>query len=410
MSVKTKQYYTYYLFTALLYLSLIVGFLFNENLTGGARNDYLAHKEIIFKFSINFIETFLHYNQESTRHSPILLIILSFFKKIGFSDFFVRIINLHFLLLTIFFFYKCIKIKFNNYNKKILYLITLLLFLSPTFRSLSIWPDSRLYGILFFVISIYFYLNFVKEKNNIKKFKFALLNTIYLCLASYLSPNFCLFAIFFLIYFFNHYKISKYFFILILLNFLLSIPALYYVFFLKIFFFLNTVSASGNSLIAINPSNKIILISSIILFHYIPFFFVTKNKYKINLKHLSILGLIFIVCINSFNYKLNFTGGGIIYKLSNILFDNNYLLYFFSFAGFLLLFFLCYKNINNFFLIFLVILGNPQLEIYHKYYEPMLFIMFFTVFNINLDKKLLKKRIIIFYIFSFLFLFANLMR
>ena len=226
MSVQTKQYYTYYLFTTLLYLSLIVGFLFNENLTGGARNDYLAHKEIIFKFSINFIETFLNYNQESTRHSPILLIILSFFKKIGFSDFFVRIINLHFLLLTIFFFYKCIKIKFNNYNKKILYLIALLLFLSPTFRSLSIWPDSRLYGILLFVISIYFYLNFVKEKNNIKKFKFALLNTIYLCLASYFSPNFCLFAIFFLIYFFNHYKISKYFFTLILLNFLLSIPAL----------------------------------------------------------------------------------------------------------------------------------------------------------------------------------------
>jgi hypothetical protein len=76
MSVQTKQYYTYYLFPTLLYLSLIVGFLFNENLTGGARNDYLAHKEIIFKFSINFIETFLHYNQESTRHSPILLIIL----------------------------------------------------------------------------------------------------------------------------------------------------------------------------------------------------------------------------------------------------------------------------------------------------------------------------------------------
>ena len=185
MSVQTKHYYTYYLFTTLLYLSLIVGFLFNENLTGGARNDYLAHKEIIFKFSINFIETFLNYNQESTRHSPILLIILSFFKKIGFSDFFVRIINLHFLLLTIFFFYKCIKIKFNNYNKKILYLIALLLFLSPTFRSLSIWPDSRLHGLLYFIISIYFFLNFKKENNKKLKFKFALLNTLFLCLASY---------------------------------------------------------------------------------------------------------------------------------------------------------------------------------------------------------------------------------
>jgi hypothetical protein len=57
-----------------------------------------------------------------------------------------------------------------------------------------------------------------------------------------------------------------------------------------------------------------------------------------------------------------------------------------------------------------VILGNPQLEIYHKYYEPMLFIMFYTLFDINFDKNLLRKRIIIFYIFSFLFLIANLMR
>jgi hypothetical protein len=45
------------------------------------------------------------------------------------------LINLHFLLLIIFFFFKCLKIKFSNYNNKILYLISLLLFISPTFRS-----------------------------------------------------------------------------------------------------------------------------------------------------------------------------------------------------------------------------------------------------------------------------------
>jgi len=409
MHNRTKVQY-YYLLGVLLYLSLIVGFAFNENLTGGAHNDYLAHREIIFKFSTNFIETFLQFDKESTRHSPFLLIILSFFNKIGFSDFFIRIINLHFLLLIILFFYKCLEIKFNNRNNINIYLISLLLFLSPTFRSLSIWPDSRLYGILFFVISIYFYLNFIKEKNKRKKYKFALLNTVFLCLASYFSPNFCLFVFFFLLYFFNYYKISKCFFIIILINFFLSIPALYYVFFLKIFFFLAPVSTAGKSLIALNPANKIILISSIFLFHYIPFFFVTKNKYKINLNHLLILGLGFIICINFFNYELHFTGGGIIYKLSNLLFNNNFFLYFFSFIGFLLIFILCINNKNNFLLVLLVILGNPQLEIYHKYYEPMLLIMFFTLFNVNFDNQLLRKRILIFYISSFLFLIANFMR
>ena len=409
MDNKNKQIFCYLLGT-ILYLSLAVGFVFNENLTGGAYNDYLTNKEIIFKFSINFLETLLNFDKENTRHSPFLYMTLSFLKKIGLSDLIIRIINLHFLLLIIFFFYKCLKIKFHNYNSLTLCLISLLLFLSPTFRSLSIWLDSRIYGLFFFIISIYFYLKFTKENNKNKKFKYALFNTFYLCLASYFSPNFCLFAIFFLLCFLNHYKISKYFFIIILFNIFLSLPAIYYVFVLKIFFFLNTVSDSGKTIISLNPANKIILISSIILFHYIPFFFVTKNNYKINFKHLTILTLVFLVCIHYFNYSLSFTGGGIIYKLSNILFGSNYFLYFFSFIGFLLLFSLCYKKISNFLLVLLIFLGNPQLEIYHKYYDPMLLIMFFTLFNINFDKQLLKNNIPIFYICSFLFLIANLMR
>lgn len=409
MDKKNKQLFCYLLGT-ILYLSLVVGFVFNENLTGGARNDYLTNKEIILKFSINFLETLLNFDKENTRHSPFLYMTLSFLKRMGLSDLMIRIINLHFLLLIIFFFYKCLKIKFQNYNSLTLCLISLLLFLSPTFRSLSIWLDSRIYGLFFFIISIYFYLKFTEENNKNKKFKYALFNTFYLCLASYFSPNFCLFAIFFLLCFLNHYKISKYFFIIILFNIFLSLPAIYYVFVLKIFFFLNTVSDAGKTIISLNPANKIILISSIILFHYIPFFFVTKENYKINFKHLIILAFVFIVCIHYFNYSLSFTGGGIIYKLSNILFGSNYFLYFFSFIGFLFLFILCYKKISNFLLLLLIFLGNPQLEIYHKYYDPMLLIMFFTIFNINFNKQLLKNNISIFYICSFLFLISNIMR
>ncbi len=180
-----------------LYTSLIIGFILNENTLGGSINDYYTHKSISQKFSNNFLETLLYFDKESTRHSPLLLIIFSFFEKFRINDNIIRIINLHFLLLTILFFYKSLKIKFNNYNNFSLYLISLLLFISPTFRSLSIWPDSRMYGLFFFVISIYFYLIFIKEKNEKKKFQFAILNTLLLCISSYFSPNFSLYAIFF---------------------------------------------------------------------------------------------------------------------------------------------------------------------------------------------------------------------
>jgi hypothetical protein len=409
MNNQNKKIY-YYLFGLFLYSSLIIGFIFGENSTGGAYNDYISHKEIIHKFSTNFLETFLNFDKESTRHSPFLLILLASFQKINLPDEVVRLINLHFLLLIILFFFKCLKIRFKNYNYGTLYLISLLLFLSPTFRSLSIWPDSRLYGLFFFIVSVYFYLNFKIENNEKKRLKFALLNTFYLCLASYFSPNFGLFVFFFLFFFFKNLKNKNYFFLIVLLNILLSIPAMYYIFFLKIFFFLNSTSDSGKTLIALNPANKIILISSIFLFHYLPFFFVTTNKLKLKIKHLTILGFLFSSLIYFFNYETNFTGGGIIYKLSNILFNNNYFLYFFSFLGFLLIFNLSYKCLNNFLLIFFIILGNPQLEIYHKYYEPMLLILFFTLFNINFNRLVLKKKILIFYIFVVTFLIISLLK
>jgi hypothetical protein len=104
MNKLPNQFY-YYLFGIFLYSSLIVGFIFSENLTGGAQNDYLAHKEIALKFSTSFLETLLNFDRESTRHSPILLIFFSLFEKMGLSDSAIRLINLHFLLLIIFFFF-----------------------------------------------------------------------------------------------------------------------------------------------------------------------------------------------------------------------------------------------------------------------------------------------------------------
>ena len=71
---------------------------------------------------------------------------------------------------------------------------------------------------------------------------------------------------------------------------------------------------------------------------------------------------------------------------------------------------LSYRNLYNLLLIFLIIIGNPQLEIYHKYYDPMLIILFFTLFNLEFNKIYLKKRIIILYIFNFFFLIANLLK
>jgi len=88
----------------ILYFSLIIGFFLNENTLGGSLSDYQTHKMISKKFSENFINTFLNYDKEPHRHSPLLVIIFSIFEKFNINDIIIRLINLHFLLLIIFFF------------------------------------------------------------------------------------------------------------------------------------------------------------------------------------------------------------------------------------------------------------------------------------------------------------------
>ena len=91
--------YKYLIFFVLLYTSIIISLVFNEDSTGGAFRDYVNQKKISEDFAINFKNTFLNFDQYSTRHSPVLIIFLSFFEKIKLDDNLIRLIHLHLCLL-----------------------------------------------------------------------------------------------------------------------------------------------------------------------------------------------------------------------------------------------------------------------------------------------------------------------
>ena len=67
----------------LLFITLFIGFFFNENSSGGALPDFLMRIEIINSFHNDFIGTFLNYNQYSDRHSPLILILITMLLKSG---------------------------------------------------------------------------------------------------------------------------------------------------------------------------------------------------------------------------------------------------------------------------------------------------------------------------------------
>ena len=389
-------------FFLFLYITLIISFFFGENSTGGAISDYLNQKRASQAFALDFYKTLYEYDTYDTRHSPILIIFLSLFEKVKLPDILIRIIHLHLCLSLPLIFYKCLTVKFSEIDKKILFFLTSLVFLSPTFRSLAIWPDSRLLGLILFTLSIYYFLKF-EESNNIK---FAIYNVVFLALSSYISPNFSVFSIFFFTKFVLNFSFfSKKILSIIIINLVLALPVFYYIFVLDMNFLLKSAAIGiekNERIIFNNLFNDILITFSIIFFYLIPFLFfkIIRIDNILNIRNILISVFIFLICILNFNYNYFYSGGGIFFKISNYIFHNNYLFYFISFFAVLITCALILKNYQNVFLFILVILNNPQYTIYHKYFDPFLLIAFFTIFSFNHD---LKK---IFYAKNYLFIFA----
>ena len=402
---------------AVLYVSLIIGFIFEENLNYGSYYDWInVYVPPIKDFSQNLYETLLNFEKYGQRHSPVYLVFLSFFVKIGLDFDTIRLIHLHLSLILILIFYYCLKLRFNAIDKLTLQLLSMFIFLSPTFRSLSIWPDSRLPGLIMFVLSIYFFLKFQKKKNLIK-FKFAFLCSITLIFSSYISPNFSLFSIFFYFFFFRDLKFINFSY-LIIASVILSLPMLYYIFVLEVNFMTagRTPGMEGSSVdFSFNLSNKFLIISTIFFFHLFPIIYIlTDYKKFIHLIKNNIIYIlpIYLILIYFFNYQTNFTGGGIFFQLSQILFDNNILFYFISFFTVLYLCYFASLNKINLSLILIIVFSNVQNTIYHKYYELFFIIIIFLLFqNLNFDNFFSKKiNIYYIYIMSLFYIFFRIIK
>ena len=49
------------------------------------------------------------------------------------------------------------------------------------------------------------------------------------------------------------------------------------------------------------------------------------------------------------------------------------------------------KKLNNYLLLLILILYNPQFTIYIKYFDPLVFILFLTLFDFDLKKHFFRK-------------------
>lgn len=372
----TSSKKTYFLGTV-LFLSIIFSYIFSEDTLGGAEEDYYLYEKFIVLFAQDFFGTFQNYGLEGfERNSPVFYIFQSLLYKSGLDLNSLRYLNIISVFIITYLFFECLKIQFKNIKISTLKIFVFVLLLSPTIRSLVVWPYPIFYAFILFLLSIKYYLLFRSDKKKI--LKYPLLNIFFVAAASYITPNFCVFSLFFIYNFFLEYKFSNKIVYLVVVNLVLALPAIVYYYNFD-FYLLDVTLTKIDYSIKYNIFNKIIVITSIIFFYFLPFINQKiYRKFLIEIKNIKknyIIILIFLTCIIFYNFPNNY-GGGVFYHLSYKIFSNSIFLFLVFFVSLYIFKSSNLYNTNNIILFICLILYNIQTSIYHKYFDPLLLFIF----------------------------------
>ena len=363
---------------------LFVSFYYNEDGTGGgAKGDF----EVTYGFILALQENLLADPKDWTLvHTPLHFIILSFVTRLISNTDLLRLLFCIFSLsLPLLFFYSLLISKIENVlRSNVLILSTIILFI-PSFRYTSIWANNLITSLFFFILSIYFFKKWEKNKKNFID-KNSLYQIIFLVLATYTRQYY---AVFFLYFLFRYFLIFdfKEFMKIFLLCVLSSLPVLYYT-----YLFPELLTGQHISLKAINYfllGNLSIM--SITVF---PIIMINIIYGKIQLKKiiLPILISFLTILILSLNFEpVSWQGGGVNFMISQKLFNNHIYFYFTSFITLCSFIYIFIEKKENFIILIILTFMFFSMQVYQRYYEPMFFIIFFTLIKTNLINIFLKK-------------------
>ena len=406
--INKKRLTVYFVFC----LSLFVGLFLGENSSGGAKIDHSYLLSFIENFSINFKYGFAEFlNQPSSLiHSPSFYLISGFLLKVTQNLLIVKIFNIIISCFIPYIFFLILKTKYKTQSDYIFY-FSLLIFLSPYFRSSAIWLLNENLSLFFFSLSILFF-------NKIKNQKDKILN-YYLCftfliLCSYIRYYYCVFSIYYLIYFYRNLDLRD-ILKLISFSFLLSLPAFYYLYYTIInHSFFEPISIFGT----FNFYTNTLIILTIFLFYLFPFilkdsyliFNFYKNKYKNIFLVLIIFSTVYLIDYFLLIDLINLSprGGGVFLKISNILkFDSSLFLSVIAFFSLIIIDYLFKNNrLDNYILLITLILCLPLFTLYQEYLDPLFYLLFFGLVNSTYLKNLvLKESINLTFIYLYFFSF-----
>ena len=382
----------------LLAISLLIGFYFNEDASGGGKGDFFN----TWGYNIALQENLLVDPTPWTVHFPLHHIILSRLNFFITDQYYLRLFLCILSIVVPFLFYLNLKTKFNSINQNLLLFLASLIFLLPSFRYSAIWANNHITASIFFLLSTLFFLKWETKKNYNKIDLNIILQTFFLSLAVYTRQYYALIFVYFMIVYFqklnfiNFIKIS-------FIVFVFSLPGFWLILNQQRFL---TVTFSNKLF------NSLLINSSIMSFYLAPIFllllfdnkklFSDKKKFFIITAIFSTLFVYALSIPFDYNHKM---GGGFILKLSVLLFDNNLLFYLSSIFGFIFLTYLSLESKNNFILIIILLLGFSAFMIFQKYFEPTFLFIFFLLFYSKLSFNFLNNYKNLFYMYFYVLVY-----
>ncbi len=393
--LKKNLYKFIFVFSACL---LFIGFYFNEDGTGGgARGDF----EVTYGFILALQENILSDPKNWTLvHTPLHFIILSFVTRIITDTDILRLIFCIFSLSIPFLFYSSILIQNTNsiLRNNILFISSVIFFI-PSFRYTSIWANDLITSLFFFILSIYFFKKWEMNKRDYLD-KNSFFQILFLVLATYTRQYFAVFFIYFLFKYFQYFTIKN-FIKLFIICVISSIPVFYYTYLFP--------ELLTGQLITLKAINYFLLgNSSIMSITLIPIIFLNLifGQMKINRLFIaSIVSLIFVIILSINFNPISWQGGGVNYLISQKLFENNLFFYFTSFLTLAIFIYISLENKENILIFLILVFMFFSMQVYQRYYEPMLFIIFFTLVKTDLLRIFYQNKTIPLYLMSYFILY-----
>ncbi len=388
------------------FFSLIISYILGENSTGGAKNDYLATKKFLDIFTLDHIEGFNLFIDQGQVHFPFFYILIANANKLlgKVSVDYAYIVISSFIPLI---FFEILKKRFLNADLKKLFFLSLVIFLSPNFRSSAVWVTTDNLALLFFILSVYNFVIFENLKSNYLRYIY--FTFFFLILASYIRHYYAIFFIFYFLYSQNKINYIKNFEIL-LFNLILSIPALIYVYFWitkKEFQVLNNLS--------IDFVFNFLVFTSLYLFYFLPFIlnknFFLKFVNEIKYRKIILFLVLSLFCLLFLIYETPYMefGGGIFYKISQL--TNLKFFIIFSLLGLLSLIFFNNISFRNYLIFSIFIFAFPFEIIFQKYFDPLIIVVCLSLVNSDFLKDFIEnekfKVHIIFGYFLIFLIFSN---